>query len=100
MADKIEPKRRRPGYARRRRSRSRAARFARNSDQARLRDALDAIRGGKLVQHGSLPPQAELLEGIADAIQRLIDAIDRFHGDPDEEPEEDVGADDFGETED
>lgn len=100
MSDTFRPKIRRREYARRRRTRSLPIRVARTGAKSRLSDVLASIRDEDPFQGSSVRSGAKLLEGVEDAIQRLIDAIDRFQGDPDEEPEQDVGADDLGEPED
>ncbi|MFV0622646.1 hypothetical protein ACBY01_01365 [Sphingomonas sp. ac-8] len=70
--------------------------------ESRLSDALTAIRHEQAAAE-ALPvaiQKAVLLEGVARAIEELIDILDRYGGDPELEAEEDVGADDFGEAED
>lgn len=49
----------------------------------------------------SIPPAIPLTrDRIAARVERLINLLDQFDGDPDYEPEEDCGPDDFGEPRD
>ncbi|MBB3909767.1 hypothetical protein GGQ81_000368 [Sphingomonas desiccabilis] len=57
------------------------------------------MRSEDLVTNSQSPTKTQLLKSVSDAIEGLINALDRFHGDPDLEPEEDIGADDLGEPE-
>lgn len=85
---------------RRARATSSGTRVARTGARSRLRNALDGLRDEDLVQSFPLEAHKQLLKGVGDAIEGLIAALDRYHGDADLEPEEDVGADDIGELED